>query len=232
MNSDDRGLTKYAFIDIDGTIYNGYTIKDLAISQAEKGLLSHDSINELFTLYELFKSGHVPYETVANSALEAWGMGLEGQSVKTIEEHTRNIFTQKNSLFPFAQELVKVLNEKGFHTMIVTGEPQFIGSFFADYVGTRSYISSEYEVVDSNFTGKTLVSLGTSNGKREALQKLGNQFSGSTAFGDSEGDISMFELVDFPFCVNPSAGLLEKAKSNKWNVVTEVNIIEEVQKIL
>lgn len=38
------------------------------------------------------------------------------------------------------------------------------------------------------------------------------------AFGDSEGDIDMLKMAKYPFCINPTAGLLDVAQVNGWPV--------------
>lgn len=220
---------KAALIDIDGTIYDGFTIMDLALDQQKTGFLSDTTISKLFSIYEKYKSGTVPYEETAHMALIAWGHGLKNQRYNDIEAHTKAFFDAHHKLHSFAPKLVDILEKKGYDSTIVTGEPQFIGEYFTEKIDAQYCLSSVYEVDQGTFTGKTLASLGTREGKREAIKSLHISLSKSVSFGDSEGDIDMLELTDIPFCVNPSKSLQRVADERGWIVVNEKNILERVE---
>ena len=56
---------------------------------------------------------------------------------------------------------------------------------------------------------------------KRAVEKEDLTLTGSVAVGDTEGDISMLELVDNPICFNPNKRLFTYAKRNGWKVIVE-----------
>lgn len=222
----------FAFIDIDGTVYNGFTIADIAPEQFKSGLMTRKSLDDLFAMYKSYRRGDTPYEKVADTALHIWGEGLKGSSFKEIQDQTHEFFSHSSKLHSFAKELVKLLKSHGYTTIIVTGEPQFVAQYFHIELSTDAYISSIYEVSDDIITGKTERSLGTSDGKLKVIHSLEGTLDNSFAFGDSEGDADMLELVTHSMCVNPTEGLRKIAIENNWNIVNENNVLDTVKKIL
>ncbi|MEK7521876.1 MAG: HAD hydrolase family protein [Patescibacteria group bacterium] len=69
-------------------------------------------------------------------------------------------------------------------------------------------------------------------GKHVVADLLAKHEEGSIAVGDSENDVGMLELVDYPFCVNASPELLEVANARGWKVITPENAAEEILKVL
>lgn len=230
--NNDPANKPYALIDIDGTMYDGYTIDDLVKAQYAESLIPQEYVAQLYQLYTEFKQGTVPYEIVAHKALLVWGEGLKDQTLELIQQHTNNFFDSHNQLFPFAQELVTLLKENGYYVLFVTGEPQFIGSYFTDHLGADGYISSEYELANGTFTGKTTISLGTNDGKKKVLSNLKNELRDSISFGDSEGDIDMLSLTTHAVCVKPREALRKIANEKGWQIVDEESMIPTIKKIL
>jgi len=56
---------------------------------------------------------------------------------------------------------------------------------------------------------------------QHVLEKYPVTLKGSVGVGDTEGDISMLEMVDRPIAFNPSAGLYKVAKKRGWEVRVE-----------
>jgi HAD superfamily phosphoserine phosphatase-like hydrolase len=226
---------KIAFFDIDKTIYNGYMIFPLAEYFLEENIIKKDIVDYLYEDLRLYRSKQIDYETTVENFNMHFSYGLKSYSPGSILKATSTFLKtrESNNFFAFTKPLIELLR-KTHDIYFVTGEVQFVGKAVADYFSVQGYISSEMEVKNTVFTGNMSKSLAKKEGKRAAIEDLFNAYpyEKSMAFGDSEGDIEMLNMVAHAFCINATEGLKEAAFLKKWNIVTPLSIIEAVKKVL
>ena len=81
--------------------------------------------------------------------------------------------------------------------------------------------SSRFGVeLDGRFDGSVSSVLGSKQ-KGEITQGLAAHSSRSFAFGDSEGDIGMLELVDEAICIKPTPELRSHAMEQGWTIIDD-----------
>lgn len=225
---------KIALFDVDDTLYKGGIIFDLMESEIKNNLLEKkyaENVNKNFSLY---KKGELDYEEVAKSAVEIWAEGLKGQSyVQVLKNAKEFIVNDLYNFYSFTKPLLALF--KNTHDrIIVTNEPQFVAELISNLFDFTGYNSTEFEVKDGKIIGKVSHYNSTQSDKRKSIQEIFTNYSrnDSFAFGDSIGDVGMFEEVSYPICVNANQKLQELAKKNGWKLANSSNVIEVTSKLL
>ncbi len=208
-------MKKVAFFDIDKTIYNTHSFFQLAEYEIGKGRVKQETWDKIQKLLVRYKSGELTYSVTANMLLEDFASDLKDQKYIDLIEDVKEFFVSNlKNFYPYFEEILPKLKET-HDIYIITTNAQYVAKTIVDHFGLTGFISSEFEVIDGLFTGKILKSL--ANGKSmvsDILAKYGK--GGSIAVGDSENDIGMLELVEYPVCISPSEELKKHASSNNW----------------
>jgi HAD superfamily hydrolase (TIGR01490 family) len=223
-----------ALFDIDNTIYDGYTIRDILIYQHQTPAIAPEYIEQIMEIYKQYKLGNAQYEETAKKALIVWAQSLKGLSYDEIKKQTKEVLDQStNKFFQYVQPIFDLLKQT-HDIFLVTGEPQFIAEIVMEKLDTAGFISTEFEVIDGKFTGHITDLVSDREHKGTQVRSLMEAYDSknSFAFGDSEGDINMLRLVEHSFCISPTDGLQQIAEQNNWHIVNPENVLEEVKKLL
>jgi len=227
-------MKKLVLFDIDKTIYNGYVISPLAECQLDKGIINNSCLNKIQEDFKLYKSGKVDYETTIANLLDHWAEGLKGQNYQDILKETISFFRGAgNKFYGFARPVIKMF--KSTHDVyFITGEPKFVGEATALIFSIKGLISSKLEVENLKFTGRVEKYLARRNEKLSAIQCLVKKYKidGSFAFGDSEADIQMLNLVQNAICINATDGLKKHAQKHNWHVATPGSVTNLVSSLI
>lgn len=224
-------MKKVAFFDIDGTIYGKSVFLLLAKYAIQKGWISPAVWINLLNPLKKSDFGKTMKSDKANKFLELVAKQLTGKSFQEICAGVVEFFIEnKVNFYPYFEKVLPKLKDS-HDIYIITTNAQFVAKPLVDVFGLAGYISSEFEVVNGVFSGKVAKSL--ANGKfevSEILKKYGKE--GSIAVGDSENDISMLELVEFPICINPSDILKEYAEKQGWDITTSDDAEQTFNRVL
>lgn len=206
-----------ALFDFDNTLYHGFSYFDLLQKQTEEGLLRPHIVRTAHDAMEEYKSGTIEYEETVVRLLDIYAAGLKGKAYATIYDSTHEFYRNSTKVYDFTRKVFNLL--RATHNIcLVTGEPQFIAQSIADIYGFEDYYATEYQVADGTFTGSIVTYLASRYEKHTAINHLlqDHRAQGSFAFGDSEGDMEMLAAVEYPICINPTAGLRERASQHDW----------------
>lgn len=226
----NKNLRKIALFDIDNTIYDGFLIFSLAKYQVRKKIIKPNCLKVFYKDLKLYKTSKIDYETTIANLLIHWAEDLKGISYDTVLKQTKTFFkNEKNKFFPYFKSVILLLR-KTHDFYFVTAEPEFIGKALSDLFKMAGFISSKFEVKNGFFTGKVKTFLARGEKKRKAVRQLLKQhdMEDSFAFGDSEGDIEMMSVVEFPICINPTPLLRKIATKKSWPII----LPEEVEKLV
>lgn len=227
-------MKKVALFDLDNTVYNGYSVIALIESQIFRGYFSIGEVFSLLNDMRKYRKGLLDYDTAMTNGLLQWAKGLKGKNYNKVAEHTRKFYSNhKRNFFPYVSTLIPILKQT-HDIYFVTGEPQFVGKALVSLFDVDGFSSSMMEVKNGIFTGKVTDILSHRSGKKLAAEKILSQYSkkGSFAFGDSEGDLEMLKLVEYPVCVNSSKELEKIGLKEKWMMVTPDDIENKVAALL
>lgn len=216
-------MKKISFFDLDKTIYNTHSFFQLAEYEIKKGRVTTETWNQIQLCLEEYKKGNSTYADTAQKLLELFAMDLKGEkytdlyldSVAFFDEHANDFFAYFGNILP------KLLNTHDVY--LVTTNAQYVAEAIVNKFALQGYISSEFEVTQDLFTGKLLKSLATGKSVvQELIAKYGK--IGSIAVGDSENDIGMLELVEFPICINANEALTKYASEKNWPLTSPETI--------
>ncbi|MEI7579197.1 MAG: haloacid dehalogenase-like hydrolase [bacterium] len=227
-------MKKLALIDIDKTIYNGYTIFDLAEKQFADKILSKECIHKLFSDLDNYKNQAISYESFVKMLNDHWLEGLKGKSYSKIWDYADQYFkSHQFKFFSFVSELFQVLADT-HDCYLITGEMQFVAEPIAKLLNTKGFRATTLAVKEDLITGQVLNYLASRAEKKIAIIELVDQYdkAGSIALGDSAGDIEMLAAVEQAFCINAAPELREVGLQKGWSFVNENSILESVYRYL
>lgn len=222
---------KFAFFDIDGTIYDGHSMLDQIKFQEKVGLLAIGTWKKIVLQIVWNKINGNNYQQLSNSLLKIHANSLKGQNYRVVLDKTFNYLSKnKNNFFPYFGKLVKSL-ENTHKIYLVTNNFQFLCEAVGKLFQINKHLSSIAEVKNGIFTGKVALSL---TGNKKIISDLINKdnYSGSIAVGNSKNDIDMLEKVEFPLVIEPDKHLKIIAGTRKWSVVNRYTILDKALELI
>jgi len=222
-------MKKLALFDIDGVIYDGYSIFDQIQDQEKRGIIKSRTWDKILLELQAYKSGQKTYVEAANKMLEVSADSIRGlENTFWLDDTKKYMSRHMNKFFPYFKHLVNALKDT-HEIYFVTTNFQIIPQAIGEIFGINNYLSSRAEVVEGKFTGKVEFSMA---GNKGIVARLINVYGrlGSIAVGDSEDDADMLDLVEFPFVMEPNEKLAEIAKSKNWQIVNRDTIADIILK--
>jgi HAD superfamily phosphoserine phosphatase-like hydrolase len=217
-----------ALFDIDNTIYDGFSYFELLQKQVDEDLISRHVLDNATGSMQRYKSKLQDYETTIVQLLDIYAAGLEGKRYDDTLKSTKEFYRNTDKFFPYIEPTIETLRVS-HDISLVTGEPQFVAEAVAEIFGLGAYYSTGYGIQGGVFTGNVKSYLASRHEKHGAIKHLmqGHGTKNSFAFGDSEGDIEMLRAVEYPICLNPTAGLRSIAIKEGWRMphISEVTVL-------
>jgi HAD superfamily hydrolase (TIGR01490 family) len=224
-------MKKYAFFDLDGTLYDGYTTSAFYLFLVKKKLAPDSVIGEHKEMLDQFHSGKIEYREVCERILNLAARVLKGQDEETVNGWIRMFFEEEGKFCPWVESLLKTLKEKEFKFFLISGTMKPFADLVAVLLGIEKTFSSEFEIENGIYTGKVKSIL-----HFEAKKKLVSQLvedmkdSEKIGFGDSTGDVEMLSSMNVSFVYKPfEKNMIEISNEKGWNIVDENNILEIVE---
>lgn len=203
-----------AFFDIDGTLY-----RDSLMIAHFKKLLKYEVLDqalwhtELKYKFEDWKKRRGDYDEYMLELAEIYIKSLQGLERNKVEFITDQVITLSGEkVYMFTRDKIRWHKEQGHRVIFISGGPEYLVSKMAEKYGAHDYIGTKY-LLDKNdcYTGE-VVQMWDSESKHKALmnfvEKYNIDLAESYAYGDTNGDLSMFKLVAHPVAINPTRELL------------------------
>lgn len=207
---------KAAFFDIDGTLFRNSLLIEHFLLLTNDGIIPKIAReNEIGPLYEKYQNRLGAYEDYLDKASLVYQQKLVGIDRKTIDRYSKIVIEKnKNKVYMFTKKAVEFHKKNGYLIFFISGSPEFLVDNFAKIYGADLSIATKYEFDDEDkFTG-TVRPMRDGRNKLQAVIKLAETYkldlSKSYAYGDTNGDITMFQMVGFPHAINPSFELIDK----------------------
>lgn len=218
---------KLAIFDIDGTIFRSSLVIELCHGLVKSGIFPKKTKNEINKEYLAWLNRQGSYEAYINKVVKIYVKHIAGKNAAEVYKIARVVVReQKNRVYRFTRDLIKKLKKQGYILVAISGSPSYIVKDYAREIGFNQFFGTELEVWNGKFTGKVL-NLDSAFNKAKIIKNLVHatgkvNLQQSLAVGDTESDVSMFNLVGRPILFNPNAALLKRAKKHKtWQVVVE-----------
>lgn len=223
----------FAVFDIDGTIIRWQMFHAIVDALGKQGELSPKTYTKLQTALKQWetRSKEEAFSAFEHSSVDAFKEILSGLDVATHTRIAQEVFEDhKDKVYRYTRGLIKELKAKGYVLFAISGSPREAVEPFAKYYGFDDFSASDYENNGNTYTGDVVAHIGR---KHETLQMLvekhGLDYKDSIGVGDSEGDITMLDVVENPVAFNPSKKLLAEAKTKGWKIVIErKNVVYEL----
>jgi HAD superfamily hydrolase (TIGR01490 family) len=230
---------KASIFDVDNTLAKGFYIIKFPEALYEENMFSGKELNSIREVFSEYKKGHdYSYEQFAWDLVNAFGRGVKGKKQHDIQNlGSKYLSIHPEEKFSFTDGLVKMVKEKGYKTLIISGSPAEIVIPFSQSIGVDKTFATTYETDEGVFTGHVLRNYAVNNAKSFAIQLYFDQNNINPeeciGFGDSDQDVSILKVVGYPVAVKPGAELEKIAAKNKWLICKdEEKLLDDVKRYL
>ena len=212
-----------AFFDLDRTLISGSSAFSFGVTAWRLKLMpTRDLLNDAAAalVFRWFGSTDGRSEAVRERILSA----VAGVELAGLEEVGRAMIPRLASrVRPESNALIKMHQEAGRDTYIVSASPQEIVERLAGSLGMTGGIGTQGEIVDGRYTGGLSGHFVYGEGKALAMEELAARqnydLSLCYSYSDSISDLPMMELVGHPVAVNPDGELASRARKRGWPIV-------------
>ncbi|MDN5305310.1 MAG: hypothetical protein PWP46_2197 [Fusobacteriaceae bacterium] len=225
-----------AFFDIDGTLY-----RDSLMVEHFKKLIRYEVVDPIvwhgnkknFHDWDKRQGNYDDYLLkLATIYIESM-KGLNKNHVEFISDQVIRLKGER--VYRFTRDRIKWHMEKGHKVIFISGSPDFLVSKMAKKYKVDDYCGSIYHVDKNNiFTGE-VTPMWDSESKQKAInnfvKKYNLDLSKSYAYGDTNGDITMFKSVGKPIAINPAKELLNGIRADK-ELSKKIKIVVERKDIM
>lgn len=224
-------MNKAAFFDIDGTLFRNSLLVEHFLKLVDADILDKKIwTNEIGPLYSKYENRQGAYEDYLEKSALAYQRAMIGLDKEVVDRYAKIVLDEnKNKVYNITKNAVRKHFENGDLIFFISGSPDFLVDDFSKLYNATDSISTEYIFDENNkFTGKVLP-MWDGASKLAAVEKLRKRYKidldNSYAYGDTNGDITMFQLVGNPHAINPSFELIDKLyKDEKLREKAVINI--------
>lgn len=205
-----------AFFDIDGTLY-----REGLITEVFKKLVKYEIIPgekwyvEVKPDYIKWDKRQGNYDDYLLKMADIYLEAVKGLHKSQIEFIAKKVIEQKGDrVYTYTRDRIKWHKSQGHKVITISGSPTELVKEMASKHGFDDYMGSEYAKDESDIYTGEVIPMWDGNSKRVAIFKMAKKYNidlnSSYAYGDTTGDLTMFENVKHPVCVNPTKELVSK----------------------
>ncbi|TFH04144.1 MAG: HAD-IB family hydrolase [Spirochaetales bacterium] len=221
-----------AFFDIDGTLYR----ESLMIEHFKK-LLKYEVLDEslwhtsIKTNYENWQKRRGNYDDYMLGLADIYVQSMKGLEKSKMEFITNQVVDLKgDKVYMYTRNRIDWHKAQGHTVIFISGSPDYLVRKMAVRYGVTDCMGTKY-LLDENdrYTGE-IEQMWDSESKNGAVEHFVKKYdidlSASYAYGDTNGDLSMFELVGNPVAINPTRELLTHLGENE-SLKDKVKVVVE-----
>lgn len=225
-----------AFFDIDGTLFrNSLLIEHFKLLVKYKFINESYWINFVKDKYDKWERRQGDFEEYLDELVEIYVEGLKNINIDDNEFISKRVIELKgDNIYYYTKNKLEEHLKLGHKVIIISGSPSFLVEKMAEKYNVTDYKGTIYTIENNRFTGNK-IPMWDSKSKNEAIdefcKKYGIDLSKSYAYGDTTGDISMFEKVGNPIAINPAARLMKYIKEND-NLKNKIKVVIERKNVV
>ncbi|OGL66201.1 hypothetical protein A3B21_01925 [Candidatus Uhrbacteria bacterium RIFCSPLOWO2_01_FULL_47_24] len=230
-------LRKLAVFDVDGTIFRSSLTRRLFSYLVNEGIFSKGAREEVDPYLRAWLNRKGSYDVYLEKLVKVFIAHIRGKKQSDIRRISRKIVSsEKSHVYRFTRDLILELKKKNYFIVAISGSPFEIVRWYNRFLRFDKTYGWVLETDKSGrYTGNMKYIYSVRNKHlliKHVLEKYNVTLRGSIAVGDTESDISMFEIVDRPIAFNPSSGLYQVAKKKGWEIVVErKDVVYKLQKL-
>ncbi|MCD8484359.1 HAD-IB family hydrolase [Candidatus Woesebacteria bacterium] len=224
---------KYAFFDVDNTLYQGYSASELIHTVADT-FARPELTKQHSQVVEDYFQHKTSYNAMSQVVLDLASEAVSGMNPQEVQALVREMLQQKPTLFAaWVREVMDYLNAESYRTVLVSGGPDVVIQELARLVGSDEWYATEITMDQGVYTGQKTKILNELAKAELITSLLAKQSPTRTiAFGDSPGDVPMLELADTAFVAKSDhhPEMLRYAQERNWTVFeTAEEVITKVK---
>jgi len=220
-----------AFFDIDGTLY-----REGLITEVFKKLIKYEIVdpmkwhNDVKPKYLKWDKRMGDYDDYLLGMIEIYKDTVKGINRNQIEFIAKQVINQKGDrVYTYTRDRLEWHKKSGHVIIAISGSPIEIVREMAKKHDIKDYRGSVYVLNDEEIYTGEIIPMWDSISKEKAINEAALahdiDLSLSYAYGDTTGDFSMFKLVGYPVCINPTKELLKKVLSD--SIKEKIKIVVE-----
>ena len=226
-----------AFFDIDGTIY-----REALITELFKKMVTHEIIkperwtDEVRPAYMAWDKRQGEYDNYLSKMVEIFKETSIGISKEHIDLIAQRVIEQKGErVYLYTRNEILRHKELGHKIIAISGSPLELVKEMASKYEFDDYRGTEY-LTDSNgiYTGE-LIPMWDNISKEKAINEFKEKYNLDLAecyaYGDTNGDITMFKHVGHPCAINPTRELLIKIQNDK-ELLNKIKVVVERKDVI
>lgn len=222
---------KFAFFDVDYTLYNGYLSNDFDLFLVEAGHVPATVASDEEALTKAFVNREIGYREAVERALQIHATCIKGRSVKEVEALGLEFIKRHDKLFSWVKEGMKHLKKQGYSIYLISASPLTAIEPIAEVIGADKFFGTALTIKNGVYTGtvETILNYEEKHRLVESLviKTLGDFHIG---FGDSIGDVDMLTYMDKAVLYEPkSQELMDLADEKGWPVVDRSSMLETIR---
>lgn len=209
----------FAIFDVDHTLLNGSTGKELAVSCVKRRIVSASVLVASLLVYLRYRIGHLDL-----SILEKGIHRLAGVPLERVSEVAEEIFSSKvkPKLFNEAIHFIQRERAAGNTIVLATSAPECVVRPLAEFLKVEYLLATRFEVEDGlltgRFEGEPVFGRGKERKVLEFIRQQGSDLACCSFYSDSCFDSPLLERVKSPHVVNPDVKLKRLAQKRGWPI--------------
>ncbi|MBB6452761.1 HAD superfamily hydrolase (TIGR01490 family) [Salirhabdus euzebyi] len=223
---------KAAFFDIDGTFY-----RDSLLIEHFKRLIKYEIISpsvwhdQVIHTFQDWDKRQGNYDVYLLDVSKIYVEHLTNVSKEDIEFIAKQVIRLKaDRVYKYTRQQINWHLENDYKVIFISGSPDFLVAKMAEKYHATDYCGSTYHIDDNGFFTGEVQPMWDSVSKertiKEMVEKHQIDLTQSYAYGDTNGDLTMFKHVGNPIAINPAKELLtaiseDKSLREKTQIVIE-----------
>lgn len=221
-----------AFFDIDGTISREGLISEMFKKMIKYELIDNSKwYNEVEPAFTRWDKRVGDYDIYLQKMVDIYTETVKNTNAFHIAYIAKKVIEQKGErVYTYSRERIKWHKEQGHVVIAISGSPIELVSEVSKMYGMDDYRGTVYQVGSNGIYNGEIIPMWDSQSKHKAVLEMAEKhdidLSQSYAYGDTNGDYSMLQLVGNPFAINPTRELLSHIRNDsqlkeKFTVIVE-----------
>lgn len=226
-----------AFFDIDGTIY-----REGLITEVFKKMVTHEIIaperwtDDVKPAYMAWDRRTGDYDDYLSRMVEIFKEATKGISSEHIELIARKVIEQKGErVYQFTRGEIERHKKEGHRIIAISGSPDALVRNMAEKYQFDDWRGTVYETDEKGIYTGGIIPMWDSKSKKQAILGFEKEYdldlSECWSYGDTNGDLTMFELTGHPTAVNPTRELLANIRADA-ELMKRIRVIVERKDVI
>ncbi len=226
-----------AFFDIDGTIY-----REGLITEVFKKMVKYDLIDaskwdsEVRPAFISWDKRIGDYDTYLLKMVDVYSEAVRGINPFHMEYVAKRVIEQKGErVYTFSRERINWHKKEGHKVIAISGSPIELVREVSKKYGMDDYRGTVYEKnEDGSYSGE-ITPMWDAKSKKKAILEIADAYQLDLvkcfAYGDTSGDLTMLNMVGYPFAINPTKELITRISEDD-TLRKKVNIVVERKDVI